>query len=615
MMTTSDSTLPAAGPGASNEQREVSGAPLAPLTADAHLLQPVVDRARIDPDRVVAGTREGSEFVDMTAAVLYERVRALAKGLIGSQVEPGDRVALMSATRLEWLLVDYAILAVGAATVPIYETSAADQVSWILSDSGAKLAVAETPAMAELTSGGVADAEVACGEVLVIDEGGLDELVGRGDGVTDDELDERIAALSIDDVATVIYTSGTTGRPKGCILTHANLRSNVKQNVDAVKSMLGADERSLLFLPLAHTYAKIIALVGVEHGIKGMFASGISNLPEELAMASPTMVVAVPRVFEKVFGTAQQQAEAKNVGMIFDRATDVAIRYSKQRAEGSVNLLTRAEHAVFDKLVYAKIRTAFGGSLRFAFSGGSPLGDRLAHFFDGVGVRIFEGYGLTETSPVLAVNRADAWRPGTVGQPVAGTSIRLADDGEVEAKGPQVFGGYWKNEKATAEVLSEDGWFSTGDVGRIEDGYLRIVGRKKEIIVTAGGKNVAPEPMEDQLRAHPLISQAMVVGDNRRFVAAVVTIDEDAFDAWWPGDPDNAITVAEATDHHDLRLEVQEAVDKVNAGVSRAESIRAFAVLPKDFTVEDGEITPTMKVRRAIVAEHYEDVIDEIYAT
>ena len=615
-MTTTDAVPePVAGRGGTHGQRQVSGSHLAPLAPNAHLLEPLIERAAIDPDRVVAAVREGAGFRNVTASEFHGRVRAMAKGLIASEVAPGDRVALMSGTRLEWLMVDYAILAVGAATVPIYETSAADQVSWILADSGAVLAVAETSNMAELIDGSVVDPEVACGEVLVIDGAGLDDLAAKGSEVADEELDRRIAALTIDDLATLVYTSGTTGRPKGCMLTHGNLRANVKQNLDAVASMLGPDERSLLFLPLAHTYAKIIALVGSEYGIKGTFSSGIANLPEELALSSPTMVVAVPRVFEKVFSTAQQRAEAGNVGPIFDRATEVAIRYSRQRAEGSVGWLTRAEHALFDRLVYRKVRDGFGGSMRFAFSGGSPLGERLAHFFDGVGVRIFEGYGLTETGPVLAVNRVDAWRPGTVGRPVAGTSLRLAEDGEVEAKGPQVFRGYWNNEEATREVLADDGWFNTGDVGRIEDGFLRIVGRKKELIVTAGGKNVAPEPMEDQLRAHSLISQAMVVGDNRRFIAAVVTIDEEAFDAWWPGDPNHEISVAEAVDHHDLLAEVQHAVDAVNAKVSRAESIRKFAILPKDLTVEDGEITPTLKVRRAIVAQHYEHVIDEMYAT
>ena len=604
-----------AGPAGGGGIIETRGGDLAPLASHAHLLQPIIERARVDPDKVVAGIRDGSTFIDVTAAEFLARVRSLAKGLIGSRVEPGDRVVIMSATRLEWLLVDYAILAVGAVTVPIYETSAGEQVDWILADSGSVLAVAENTQMAEKIEGCVADPEVACREALVIDEGGLDELVIRGVEVTDEQLDQRIAAISVDDLATMVYTSGTTGRPKGCKTTHANLRSNVMQNLDAVKDMLGSDDRSLLFLPLAHTYAKIIALVGSEYGIKGVFSSGISNLPEELAMVSPTMVVAVPRVFEKMFSAAQQQSKAKNLGPIFARATEVAISYSKQRAKGSVGLLTKAEHALFDRLVYSKIRSAFGGSLRFAFSGGSPLGDRLAYFFDGAGVRIFEGYGLTETSPVLAVNTLSAWRPGTVGKPVAGTTIRLADDGEVLAKGPQVFQGYWKNDKATAEVLTDDGWFRTGDVGRIEDGFLRIIGRKKELIVTAGGKNVAPEPMEDRLRSHSLISQAMVIGDNRRFISALVTIDEEVFDAWWPGEAGDEVKVADVVDHPDLRAKVQEAIDDVNSSVSRAESIRAFAILPHDFSVDDGELTPTMKVRRAIVAKHYDGLIDGIYAS
>jgi long-chain acyl-CoA synthetase len=354
--------------------------------------------------------------------------------------------------------------------------------------------------------------------------------------------------------------------------------------------------------------------VGSEYGVKGVFATDLASLPEELAMAKPTMIVAVPRVFEKVFNSAQQQSRAQGRPWIFDRASEIAVRFARQRARLRPTLWTRLERAVYDLLVYRKIRAAFGGSLRFAFSGGSPLGERLAYFFDGIGVRIFEGYGLTETSPTLTVNRADAWRPGTVGQPLSGTSLRIGAGGEILAKGPQVFGGYWRDDEATSEAFTDDGWFRTGDIGVLEDGFLRITGRNKELIVTAGGKNVAPAPMEDQLRADPLISQAVVIGDSRPFIAALITLDDEAFATWRAERGNDDLTVADAVHHPDLRAAVQVAVDQVNAAVSRAESIRAFAILPNDLTIADGELTPTMKVRRTMVENRYAEVIDGLYA-
>lgn len=592
-------------------ESSASGPPLPVLSPDAHLLEPIIDRAVSEPTRVVASHRVGEDFVDVTAAEFLDRVRGVAKGLIASNVRVGDRVAIMSRTRLEWVLVDYAILAVGGATVPIYETAADAQVAHILADSGAVLAVVETEEMSA-----VVDAmEPASGriETVVIDDGGLDQLVARGTQVPDEELDGLIEALGIDDTATIIYTSGTTGKPKGCALTHGNLRTNVLQNLDAVRGMLDDDQRSLFFLPLAHSYAKIIALVAAEHGIKSAFASDIAHLAEEMVMTEPTMIVGVPRVFEKVYNAAQQRAYADGRGWIFDKSVDAAVRFARLRQHGGLTRWPLLMHAIYDRLVYRKIRAAFGGSLQFAFSGGSPLGERLTYFFDGVGVRIFEGYGLTETSPTLTVNRAGAWRPGTVGRPVAGTEIRIADDGEILAAGPQVFDGYWRDPSATFDAFTDDGWFRTGDVGEIEDDFLRIVGRKKDLIVTAAGKNVAPEPMEDGLRSHPLISQAVVVGDNRPFISALVTIDEEAFRGWQTARPASARTESGATDDLALRSEIQKAIDGVNASVSRAESIRAFAILPSDLSVERGELTPTLKIRRAQIEKRYAEEIDGLY--
>jgi long-chain acyl-CoA synthetase len=593
--------------------REASGPALEPLPPTAHLLEPIVERALHDPDRPLAAVREGDGFADVTAGDFYARVRSLAKGLMASGVEPGDRVALMSHTRLEWMQLDYAILATGAVTVPIYETSSTEQVEWILSDSGARLAVVETPRMREMFDEVHAHA-AECREALAIDEGGLDELAGRGEAVTDAALDARMADLTIDRLATIVYTSGTTGRPKGCMQTHRNLRTNVVQSLGAVRPMLTDDETTLLFLPLAHTLAKAIALVCVEWGTKLAFATDMGHVAQELPLARPTLVVSVPRVFEKVFNKAEHTARTEGHGAIFARAEDVAIRWSRKATSGRWQPLTGAEHALYGPVVYRKLQAAFGGRLRFAISGGGPLGERLTHFFNGIGVRIFEGYGLTETSPTLTLNSASAWKPGTVGRPVAGTTIRIADDGEILAKGPQVFQGYWKAEAATAETFDADGWFRTGDLGSLDpDGYLRITGRKKELIVTSAGKNVAPAPLEDRLRAHPLVSQAVVVGDQRPFVAAMLSVDEEELDAWAI---ERGLTDVEPRDllgHAILRAELQAAVDEANRSVSKAESIRTFAVLPRDLSIASGELTPTLKVRRMVVAKTYESVIEELY--
>ncbi len=480
---------------------ETSGPPMDPLPPSTNLLEPVIQRAEKEPGRVMAAYRDGDHFVDVTAGEFYEHCRAIAKGIVASGLEAGGRVALMSRTRLEWLLLDYAILASGGVTVPIYETSSADQMQWIVHDGDVQMLVVETAAMRESYEGAGSPVE-GRPEILVIDDGALDELARRGVAVADATLDERIHSLGAANIATIIYTSGTTGRPKGCVLTHGNLCVNVRQTLDAIGPMLQPDEVGLLFLPLAHVLTKIIALVGVEWGTKGVFATDMGALLEEFAMVQPTMIAAVPRIFEKVFNGAQQGAHAEGHGATFDRAADVAVHWSRHHGDHVPHLLTSAEHALFDRMVYRKVEAAFGGRLRFAFSGGGPLGERLTHFFNGVGIKVFEGYGLTETSPTLTVNRLGAWKPGTVGQALMGTSIRIAPDGEILAKGPQVFQGYWRNEQATSESFDTDGWFRTGDIGDLDDdGYLRITGRKKELIVTAAGKNVAPAPLEDRIRA------------------------------------------------------------------------------------------------------------------
>ena len=594
--------------------RKSFGPPMELLAPNAHLLEPLMLRAEHQPGWVVAASREGDDFVDVTARDFYVRVRQLAKGLLASGVQDGDRVALMSHSRLEWMLVDYAILAVGGVTVPAYETSSAEQLEWILSDSGSVAAVVETPQMASMVNE-MGSRVPKCRNAFVIDEGGLSDLTRRGEQIDDSLLDARISGLTIGHLATIVYTSGTTGRPKGCMLTHANLRTNVIQNLRAVEPMLLPEEVSLLFLPLAHVLTKIIALVGVEWGIKLAFATDVAHLQEELAMVRPTMIVAVPRVFEKIFNAAQHQAYAEGHGALFDKATEIAIRWSSDHAAGHHGPVTDLEHAALDRLVLRRIRAVFGGRMRFAFSGGGPLGERLTHFFNGCGVRIFEGYGLTETSPTLSANRADAWKPGTVGTPLAGTSIFIEADGEILAQGPQVFSGYWHNAAATHEALDVQGRFRTGDVGMLDDaGFLRITGRKKELIVTAAGKNVAPAPLEDRLRAHPLISQAVVVGDARPFVAALVTLDAEALREWMAEHGTPGRRPDDLVDDSELRAAIQSAIDDANRSVSRAESIRKFVILRGDLTIDSGELTPTLKVRRAAVVERYSDVIEGLYA-
>lgn len=592
-----------------------SGPAIEPVPQDGHLLQPVLRWTKEQPERPIAAYREGPGFMEVTWKELHDRTWQLARGLIASGVRPGDRVALMAHTRIEWPILDYAILAVGGVTVPIYETSSAEQLKWMIADSSAVLALVETAAMRQLHNQ-VVGAVPGCREALVIEDGALDELARRGVAAELAEVDERVAALTTDRIATIIYTSGTTGRPKGCVLTHGNLRANVWQNLDALRTMLQGDQRSLLFLPLAHALAKLVLLVGMEQGIEGAFATDIDHLVEELPMVGPTTVVAVPRVFEKVFDAARHKAYAGRKGAIFDKATQVAIRYARQRAHGRVRLFTAVEHRLFDKLVYGKIRAALGGELRSAVSGGAPLGERLTLFFDGIGIRIFEGYGLTETSPTLTVNRPGAWKPGTVGQPLAGTEIRIADDGEILARGPQVFSGYWHDEAATSDVLDTEGWFHTGDIGALDDdGFLRITGRKKDLIVTASGKNVASAPLEGRLCAHPLISQAVVLGDRRPFIAALVALDEEAVALWADQHGRSGASMDDLAADEELVGELQQAVDDVNRSLSRAESIRKFVVLPRDLTVEAGELTPTLKVRRAIIEKTYADEIDSLYGS
>ncbi|MET8760410.1 long-chain fatty acid--CoA ligase [Lentzea sp. NPDC004782] len=555
-------------------------------------------------------------WVDITARDFAAQVMAVAKGLIAAGIEHGDRVGLVSKTRYEWQLLDFAIWAAGAITVPIYETSSADQIEWILSDSGAKAVFVETPthrAAVDEVVGKLPELR----HVWQIEgsAAAVDELTALGAEIADDQVHERRKQVKADETATLVYTSGTTGRPKGCTLTHRNLLSEVRSALTRFPEILTAGNSLLEFLPLAHILARALALACVYSRATLGHTGDVKNLVADLGQFRPTFVVAVPRVFEKVYNGAKQKAHAGGKGKIFDAAEATAVEYSSALDNGGPGLVLRLKHAVFDKLVFAKLRGALGGRAIAAVSGGAPLGDRLSHFFRGAGIPVYEGYGLTETSAAACVTFRGQEKVGTVGLPVPGTSIRIADDGEILIKGDIVFTGYWNNEAATKEAL-EDGWFHTGDIGELDsEGFLKITGRKKEIIVTAGGKNVSPAQLEDRIRAHPLVSQCMVVGDKQPFIGALITIDPEFFPSWKEshGKPASA-EVADLIEDPELLAEIQAVVDEANKSVSKAEAIRKFRVLPVDFTEAGGEMTPSLKLKRSVVATTYASDIDAIYA-
>lgn len=589
------------------------------VAADDNCISALIDNGSTSPDHIALAHRVGDEFVDVTTAEFVRTVRELAAGLIGLGVDPGDRVCLFMRTRIEFTYLDYAIWAAGATTVTIYETSSSDQVEWIVGNSDAVMLICGNAELKRRYDD-VAAGLPSCRDVFVLDGGGMDQLLEAGSGVDPSVVDERIAAISHDDVATLVYTSGTTGRPKGCVVTHGNLIAEVRQVVAEMEHLFTPDGSTLMFLPLAHILARVVQVGCVTRSVKIAYSSGIAQLVPELGMVEPTWVFAVPRVFEKVFNTAQGKAGSGLRRTMFDRATEIAIEYSKQRIAGSVKWTTRTEHALYDRLVYAKLRAAFGGRLEFAISGGAPLGARLGHFFHGAGVLVLEGYGLTETTAAATLNTPDAFKIGTVGKPIPGASVKIADDGEILIKGDMVFGGYWNNEVATSEALLEDGWLASGDIGEIDDeGYVRITGRKKEMIVTAAGKNVAPAVLEDVVRAHPLVSQALVVGDQRPFVAALVTLDIEELTKWAEVTGVQASAPGELTrelledDRDAVRAEVATAIESANAKVSRAESIREFRILASDFTIESGELTPTLKLKRRVVMTNYAETILDIY--
>ncbi|MFF7157029.1 AMP-binding protein [Streptomyces sp. NPDC008139] len=595
--------------------REFSLPALYEVPADANLTDLIRRNAAQHPDTAVVARKDSAgRWQDVSATGFLAEVRAAAKGLIASGVQPGDRVAVMSRTRYEWTLLDFAIWSAGAVTVPVYETSSASQIEWILSDSGAVAAVVESePHESAVES--VRERLPQLKHLWRIDTGAVDALNAAGTDISDAVVDERSASAGADSPATIVYTSGTTGRPKGCVLSHRSFFAECGNVVERLSPLFRTGDSSvLLFLPLAHVFGRLVEVAAVMAPIRLGHVPDVKNLTDDLGSFRPTMVLGVPRVFEKVYNTARATAEAGGKGKIFDRAAATAIEYSRalDTAAGP-SLKLRFTHKVFDRLVYAKLRAVLGGRATHAISGGAPLGERLGHFYRGIGFTVLEGYGLTESCAATAFNPWDRTKIGSVGQPLPGSTVRIADDGEVLLHGEHLFTGYWNNEAATAEAVS-DGWFHTGDLGSLdEDGYLSITGRKKEIIVTAGGKNVAPAVIEDRIRADALVAECMVVGDGRPFVAALITLDEEFLPHWAEQHGKAGAGVAELAADPELLAAVQRAVDEGNAAVSKAESVRKFRILPTQFTEESGHVTPSLKLKRNVVLTDFAAEIEALY--
>ncbi|MFI0721090.1 AMP-dependent synthetase/ligase [Streptomyces sp. NPDC021224] len=595
--------------------REFSLPALYEVPADGNLTDLIRRNAAQHPDTPVLGRKDpAGHWQDVTASTFLAEVRSAARGLVAEGVQPGDRVALMSRTRYEWTLLDFAVWSAGAVTVPVYETSSPEQIEWILADSGAVAVVVESDAH-ERAVESVRERLPLLKHVWRIDTGAVEALAAAGTGVSDAVLDERGAAANADSPATIVYTSGTTGRPKGCVLSHRSFFAECGNVLERLAPLFRTGESSiLLFLPLAHVLGRLAEVASVMAPIRLGHVPDVKNLTDDLQGFRPTLILGVPRVFEKVYNTARATAQAGGKGKIFDRAAATAVAYSRALdTPAGPSLKLRMTHRLFDRLVYAKLRAVLGGRATHAISGGAPLGERLGHFYRGIGFTVLEGYGLTESCAATAFNPWDRPRMGTVGQPLPGSTIRISDDGEVLLYGEHLFTGYWNNEPATVEAIG-DGWFHTGDIGTLdEDGYLTITGRKKEIIVTAGGKNVAPAVIEDRIRAHALVAECMVVGDGRPFVGALVTLDEEFLPRWAEQHGKAGRTVAELADDPDLLAAVQQAVDEGNAAVSRAESVRKFRILPGQFTEESGHLTPSLKLKRSVVLADYAAEVEALY--
>jgi len=591
---------------------EVTNPAIIPAATAGNLTNLIAERAWFEPDRITMSRPLGDGWQPLTARQVEEEIRATAKGLVAAGINIGDRVAIMARTRYEWTILDFAIWYAGGCVVPIYETSSAEQVDWILNDSGSVGLIVETPTHRELVTS-VLPSHTK--HVWVMTEDVLAILKTAGAHVSDDEIERRRNALVPASLATLIYTSGTTGRPKGVQLTHANFLSECGNVVEGASDLfLKPGGSTLLFLPVAHVFGRMVEIGAIHAGLHLAHCSDpVGRLQPDLASFKPSFVLAVPRIFEKIYNGAEAKADAAGKGKIFRKAAEVAIAYSESKDKRGFNPLLTLKHALFDKLVYSKIRAAMGGAVEAAISGGAPLGKRLGHFYRGAGITILEGYGLTETTAGATLNLTKEIRVGSVGRPIPGTTIKIADDGEVLIKGPIVMRGYWQNDAANQEVFDGE-WFRSGDLGRLDDeGYLYITGRKKELIVTAGGKNVAPAVLEDRLRAHPLVSQCMVVGDNQPFIASLITIDQDMLKGWIASNKKTGATIDTLVNDPDLIAVIQTAVDEANKAVSKAESIRKFVILARDFTIAGGELTAKLSLKRHVIAEKYASEITSLF--
>lgn len=572
------------------------------------------DRMTVSPDAPLFAVPDGAGWRDVSTREFHAQVVALAKGLVASGVEPGDRIGIMSRVRYEWTLIDFAVWHAGAILVPVYETSAPSQIQWILSDSGATRIIVETAEMLARLDEVQADLP-AIGDVWRLDSGHLDELVAKGVDVPDEEIDRRSRLANADDVATLIYTSGSTGRPKGVVLTNANFVELSRNAAIDLKEVVAPGASTLLFITTAHVFARFIAVLAVTAGVKVGHQPDTKKLVESMTSFSPTFLLAVPRVFEKVFNVSEQKAEAGGKGKIFRKAAAVAVEHSKALDAGKVPLGLALQFRVFDALVYKKLKAALGGRVRYAVSGSAPLSTFLGHFYRSLGIRILEGYGLTETTAPATVNRPDKFKIGTVGPVLPGNGVRIADDGEVQVAGIAVFKEYWNNAEATAESFDGE-WFRTGDIGELDaDGYLRITGRKKEIMVTAGGKNVAPTTLEDPIRSNLIVGQVVAVGDQRPFVGALITLDTEMLPTWLKNNGlDESMRVEDAVSNEAVIAEVTRAVQHGNTQVSRAEGVRKFVILPVDFTEANGHLTPKMSIKRHNIVTDFGDDIERLYA-
>jgi long-chain acyl-CoA synthetase len=590
---------------------------IVPADPQANIADLLEQRVTATPDLALFAVPEGDGWRDVTAAAFRADVIAVAKGLVAAGIQPGDKVGFIARTTYEWSLVDFALFYAGAVMVPLYETSSATQIQWNLSDSGAVACIAELAEHAERLAEARKDLPLVR-TTWHMHEGALDALRAQGADVADDEITRRRSLANGADIATLIYTAGTTGRPKGCVLTHSNFVELTRNSALALREVVDTPGAStLLFITTAHVFARFISILNVHAGVKTGHQPDTKHLLPALGSFQPTFLLAVPRVFEKVYNSAEQKAESGGKGKIFRLAARTAIERSRARQAGRpVPFLLGLKFRLFDRLVYSKLRSAMGGKVVYAISGSAPLGERLGHFFASLGITVLEGYGLTETTAPATVNLPDTTRIGTVGPALPGVSVRLAEDGEIQVKGINVFKEYWHNPEATAAAF-EDGWFRTGDIGAFDEGgFLTITGRKKEMIITAGGKNVAPAILEDPIRANPVVGQVVVVGDQRPFIAALVTLDPEMLPTWLANNGLPAdMSLADAARNPQVHAEVQRAVDEANALVSRAESIRKFTILPTEWTEASGHLTPKMSIKRNVIMQDFAADVDGIYET